>query len=518
MPLHSIGFIALFLPLSVLLYFVLGKTGHGRVALAGLIGTSLWFAGWRAFFDAELLLLSIVANFLFGLTIHRCSHKHGIIRTVLLTGGVFMNLGVLVYFKYSTFILENLNLAGDTVSSFVASSLPLGISFLTFQQIAYLVDVSRGRVTTFRFLEYCVFCSFFPKLLAGPITRYEEFAPQIVKAMHSLSTLAFAEGVTLFAIGLTKKVVLADTLAGYANPIFAADSSGRQLGMVEAWGGIFAYSFQLYFDFSGYTDMALGVARLFGFTLPQNFNSPYKATNIIDFWQRWHMTLSRFLRDYLYIPLGGNRKGVFRQQVHIFITMMLCGLWHGANWTFVIWGALHGLYLLINHGWRRLGMHCSPMMGWMVTFLSTAMAWVWFRAESIPAATRITASLLGINGFWAQGFRDTLHHLEKPAAQFHSVAQFFSLDDMRIAFSFDRWTVYPVNVLFSEPVLHTFWLAVSGIVALRLPNTREWMTTDHQSLEASLTMRRAVLIGALLFMVLLASMTSHPGGFIYENF
>lgn len=518
MPLHSIGFIALFLPLAIILYFLLTKTGHGRVALAGLIGMSLWFAGWRTVSDAELLLLSIVGNFLLGLSIHRYTLGHETTRTVLLTVGVLMNLSVLGYFKYSTFFLENVHLADDTVSPFVTSSFPLGISFLTFQQIAYLVDVSRGQITTFRFLEYCVFCSFFPKLLAGPMTRYGEFAPQIVNAMHSLSALAFAEGVTLFVIGLVKKVVLADTLAGYANPIFAADSSSRELGMVEAWGGILAYSFQLYFDFSGYTDMALGVARMFGFTLPENFNSPYKATNIIDFWQRWHMTLSRFLRDYLYIPLGGNREGVLRQHLHVMITMVLCGLWHGANWTFVSWGALHGLYLTINHGWRRLGAHCSHTMGWILTFLFTTMAWVWFRAESIPAATRITASLLGLNGFWANGLRGALHYLEKPAAEFHSFAEFFTVDEMRIALSFDRWTVYPVNVLFSEPALHTFWLVVSGVVVFRLPNTREWMTMEHQSPEAALTMRRALSIGALLFLVLLASMTSHPGGFIYENF
>lgn len=518
MPLHSIGFIAVFLPLTLSLYILLSKVGQGRVALAGLVGMSLWFAGWRTLSDAELLLLSIVGNFLLGLSLHRYTPRHGTIRTVLLTVGVLMNLSVLGYFKYSTFFLENVQLSGDTVSPFVTGPLPLGISFLTFQQIAYLVDVSRGQIITFRFLEYCVFCAFFPKLMAGPITRYGEFVPQIASAMRSLSTLALAEGITLFAIGLCKKVVLADTLAGYADPVFAAGSSGQALGMVEAWGGLLAYSFQLYFDFSGYTDMALGIARMFGFTLPENFNSPYQATNIIDFWQRWHMTLSRFLRDYLYIPLGGNRKGLLRQHLHILITMVLCGLWHGANWTFVIWGGLHGVYLMINHGWRRLGVHCSHTMGWIVTFLSTAMAWVWFRAESIPAATRITASLLGLNGFWTDGLRGVLHYLEKPAAQFHSLAQLFTVEEMRMALSFDRWTVYPIDVLFSEPALHTFWLVISGVVVLRLPNTREWMTMEHQSPEATLTMMRGLSIGVLLFLVLLASMTSHPGGFIYENF
>lgn len=518
MAFHSFSFIAGFLPLSILLYVLLNKIGQFRLALVGLIGMSLTFAAWRSGWDMALILLSMCANYLIGFSIHRYTSLLSAKRKYLLILGLTINLALLGYFKYSTFLLENLNVVMGTAYPLSTNYLPLGISFLTFQQIAYLVDVYRGQVTTFHVLEYGLFCSFFPKMLAGPIVRYGEFAPQLRSAMRSFSSGAFAEGITLFSIGLFKKLVLADTLAAYANPIFSADSQAGELGLVEAWGGILAYTFQLYFDFSGYTDMALGLARLFGIVLPENFNSPYKATSITDFWTRWHMTLSRFLRDYLYIPLGGNRSGLLRQQLHVMITMALCGLWHGASWTFVIWGALHGLYLMINHGWRKLGGRCSHAVGWSLTFLSVSMAWVWFRAETVSAALRISASLAGLNGLWANGLREALHSLEKPAPQFTAVGQFFTVDTMKVAISFDHWTVFPINFLLSEPALHLFWLLASSLIVLRLPNTHEWMHLDNHSPPVAFTMRRGMFIGALLFLVLLASMTTHPSGFIYQNF
>lgn len=518
MPLQSLDFIVIFLPLALTLHILLNKTGHVLLAQAWLIGASLLFAGLRTLSDIELLLLSIALNFYIGWLLHRRASATGSSRKALLAAGVVTNLAVLGYFKYSAFFLDNIGAVTPSAVPSATDYVPLGISFLTFQQLAYLVDVYRGQVKTFNFMQYCVFCSFFPKLLAGPIVRYGEFVPQIAGLRRSCSPGSMAEGITQFAIGLFKKVVLADTLAGYADPVFAAGSLGREIGLVEAWGGVLAYSFQLYFDFSGYTDLALGTARMFGMTLPQNFNSPYKATNIIDFWKRWHMTLSRFLRDYLYIPLGGNKKGLLRQQLNVMVTMVLCGLWHGAGWTFVIWGALHGLYLMINHGWRRLGVHCPQPFGWLLTFGSVSFAWVWFRSDSLSAAARISASLFGLNGLWAEGIGNALHNLEKAAPRFQSFAEFFLPEQTRIALSFDKWTIYPVTVLCSEPVLQMFWLIAAGIIALRLPNTFEWTDAATHRPEALFATRRALFVGVLLFLTLLASMTSHPEGFIYQNF
>ena len=516
MSLNSLDFIFLFLPLAIILHCLLVKKGLFHLAIVGVIGASAVFAGWRNLVDPTLILFSILINYLVGLAVCSKSSAQKARRKLILIFGLTANLSLLAFFKYSKFFLDNINAVMHTANPLVTIYLPLGISFLTLQQIAYLIDAYRGHIKEINFLEYCVFCSFFPKLSSGPIVRYGELVPQIVRSMRSLSLGVLAEGTTLFAIGLFKKVVLADSMAHYADPTFRTASFGRDLGMVEAWGGVLAYTFQLYFDFSGYTDMAIGIARMFGITLPENFNSPYKATNIIEFWMRWHMTLSRFLRDYLYIPLGGNRKGVLRHHLNLMVTMLLCGLWHGASWTFVIWGALHGIYLSINHGWRRLGVSCSHAIGWILTFIALSMAWAWFRADSVPAAGRITASLIGLNGLWVDGFRGALHSLSKPAPEYNYLAQFFV--ELKVAVSFGRWTIYPVNILLSEPFIHTYWLLASGVIVLSLPNTREWLDLANQHPTATLTIRKAIFIGVLLFFVLLASISSHPSAFIYEKF
>ena len=514
MPLHSFELIVLFLALTIALHFLLNRAGHFRLALAGLVVMSLVFCGWRALSDVELLLASIGINFLIGCSIHRYSTDLGSRRKLLLALGITINLALLGYFKYSAFVLDNINAVMHTTYPLVVGYLPLGISFLTFQQIAYLMDVYRGQVKSFNFLDYCFLCSFFPKTLAGPIIRHGEITPQLNERMRALTLAALAEGMTRFTIGLFKKVVMADTLAGYANSLFTADAFGRDLGMVEAWGGILAYTFQLYFDFSGYTDMALGIARMFGIALPENFNSPYKATNIIDFWKRWHMTLSRFLRDYLYISLGGNRQGAVRQYLNLLLTMVLCGLWHGASWTFVIWGALHGGYLLINHGWRRLELACAPVVGWGLTFLSVAFGWAWFRADTVPAAIKLTASLLGLNGLWAGGFRGALLYLETPAPQLAALARFFGYE-LGLVIPAGRWTIYPVDILLSTPMLHIGWLVVSGLIVLKLPNALEGTGASSHESESPLSLRIALFVGGLLFLVWLASITSQSGGVIF---
>jgi len=326
---------------------------------------------------------------------------------------------VLGYYKYANFFIENINLAFDTGWNVEAIILPLAISFFTFQQITYLVDAYRGETREYNFLQYALFVSFFPQLIAGPIVHHREMMPQFSKARgFSLKYEYIAVGLSIFFLGLFKKVVLADSMSGYVAETFSVVSHGDLLSFFEAWKGTLAYSFQLYFDFSGYSDMAVGVAFLFGIRLPLNFNSPYKARSIIEFWQRWHITLSRFLKDYLYIPLGGNRKGKARRYSNLMITMLLGGLWHGAGWTFVIWGALHGTYLIVNHVWRSacdlLGFtnranRFYRFLAGLLTFLSVSVAWVYFRADSLEAANLMVKCLAGYGGvIWPEDARSQL--------------------------------------------------------------------------------------------------------------
>lgn len=287
--------------------------------------------------------------------------------------------------------------------------LPLGISFFTFTQITFLVDAFKGEVKENDLLHYSLFVTYFPHLIAGPILRHQEMIPQFGRqSTYRFSYENCAVGLTVFAIGLCKKVILADSIAPYAQVVFEAASKGHMLTFVEAWSGSISYSLQLYFDFSGYSDMAIGLSRLFGISVPLNFYSPYQAINIIDFWRHWHITLSRFLRDYLYIPLGGNRRVGLRRFVNLMITMLLGGLWHGAGWTFVIWGGLHGLYIAVNHAWhtlrRSLGQDLSRSSRWgrvvaqTVTFFAVVVAWVFFRANSIDTALGVFRGMAGLNG------------------------------------------------------------------------------------------------------------------------
>ena len=327
---------------------------------------------------------------------------------ILLLGLAF-NLGLLGYYKYSGFFVENINFLSGAEVNIADIALPLAISFFTFQQVAYLIDASRGITSEYRFSHYALFVTFFPQLIAGPIVHHKEMLPQFMQNKALRFTLEnLAVGLTIFFIGLFKKAVLADGVAPYANPVFSTAAAGETLTFFQAWGGTLAYTMQLYFDFSGYSDMAIGSARLFGIRLPLNFHSPYKATSIIEFWRRWHMTLSRFLRDYLYIPLGGSRCGKTRRYMNLLITMLLGGLWHGAGWTFVIWGGLHGLYLIINHAWHRLcgiigikrsiAPKTTQFFAWLLTFTAVVISWVFFRAADFNSALIILNGMAGGNG------------------------------------------------------------------------------------------------------------------------
>ncbi len=405
-------FIFLFLPVTLIVFFAIGKRGHHKIAISWLVGASLFFYGWWNPAYLGLILGSMLFNYAIGVALS--NHGRESSKTGLLVFGIAANLGVLGYFKYANFFVNNLNSAIGTDFHLETIILPLAISFFTFQQITYLVDSYKRETQEPDFLRYCLFVTFFPQLIAGPIVHHKEMIPQYAKdRIYSPNQEYLATGVTIFIIGLFKKVVLADGIAAYATPVFNAAEVGTALTFFEAWIGALAYTFQLYFDFSGYSDMAIGLGRMFGIRLPLNFNSPYKAKNIIEFWRCWHMTLSRFLKDYLYIPLGGNRKGTVRRYTNIMITMLLGGLWHGAGWTFVVWGALHGLYLLINHGWhalrRSLGHDLKRTSRFgrgtaqIVTFTAIVIGWVFFRAETFDGSINILSAMFGGNGISFDG-------------------------------------------------------------------------------------------------------------------
>ncbi len=402
---NSYVFIFAFLPVTLAGYFLLTQFSSHRPSLLWLTGASLFFYGWWNPQYLLLLLGSILFNYWTGLTLARMCRDHSPWLRPTLAGGIAVNLAIIGYYKYAAFIVDNVAALTGAHFTINAIVLPLAISFFTFQQIAYLVDASRGETAEYDFIDYCLFVTFYPQLIAGPIVHHREVMPQFAApGQRRFDSRAFAEGITFFTAGLFKKVVLADNLAKIVDPAFSAVAGGDPLSAATAWIGVFAYSFQLYFDFSGYSDMAVGLARMVGIRLPYNFNSPYKAVNIIDFWRCWHMTLSRFLRDYLYIPLGGSRRGPVRRYGNLLITMLLGGMWHGAGWTFVIWGGLHGLYLVINHAFHALrrATGLNREHGWfgllagrLITFIAVTMAWVFFRAPTTDAAFAMLNALTG---------------------------------------------------------------------------------------------------------------------------
>jgi alginate O-acetyltransferase complex protein AlgI len=406
---NSFEFLFGFLPITFVVFYLLGSVSQ-RAAAAWLTAASLFFYGWWDPKYVLLLVSSIAVNFSFGLVLAWAAVSSSErARGRLLFAAIAANLVLLSYFKYAGFILTNVSTLTGTRLLIEGIVLPLGISFFTFTQIAFLVDTYRGYVREFNFVHYVLFVTYFPHLIAGPVLHHKEMMPQFAQAStYRLDAENIAVGLTVFSIGLFKKVVLADGIAAYATPVFNAADAGVPLTLFEAWGGVLAYSFQIYFDFSGYSDMAVGLSLLFGVRLPINFYSPYQAHNMIEFWRRWHMTLSRFLRDYLYVPLGGNRMGATRRYVNLMITMLLGGLWHGASWAFVIWGALHGLYLVINHGWhawiKSRGGSPDVPTGWRkapaiaLTFFAVTVAWVFFRASTHTAALDILLSMFGFRG------------------------------------------------------------------------------------------------------------------------
>jgi alginate O-acetyltransferase complex protein AlgI len=400
---NSYEFLFAYLPIVFVAFFAISRKSHALAA--GFLGlASLIFYGWFNPHSVPLLLASIAINYLLGLQISQDRQKW-----VLVTALLF-NLSVLSFFKYANFLIGNINQLLEKTDQLALTplhiALPIGISFFTFTQIAFLVDCYQGKVKEKNFVHYLLFVTYFPHLIAGPVLHHAQMMPQFAKdETYRLNYEKIATGLLIFTMGLAKKILIANPLGEYADSFFNGITALSTPSFANAWLGTLTYTFQIYFDFSGYTDMAIGISLLFGITLPINFNAPYQSTSIIEFWRRWHISLSTFLRDYLYVPLGGNQLGTRRRYMNLMVTMLLGGLWHGANWTFVLWGFAHGILLSINHAWQNQPVSkyfqasYFKYFFWLITFTLICFTWVLFRVEDFSQIMPIYEGLLGFNGF-----------------------------------------------------------------------------------------------------------------------
>lgn len=507
---NSFEFAFGFLPVVLGAYLALGYQKKYIWACAWLALASVFFYGYWAPEYVFLMLASIAINYSIGNWMQRSmATGNDSSALIALRLGVAANLGALGYFKYAGFFVSNIEAAFGLGLPEVNVLLPIGISFFTFTQIAYLVDTYQHKVKETNPVHYLLFVTYFPHLIAGPILHHAEMMPQFrenVTFRFQVDNLL--SGLVVFLIGLFKKVVLADGIQIFVGPVFDAPLA-QPLTIIEAWGGALAYTLQLYFDFSGYSDMAIGLSRMFNIELPLNFNSPYKAKNISEFWRRWHMTLSRFLREYLYIPLGGNRQGSLRRYSNLFVTMLLGGLWHGAGWPFIIWGGLHGFYLACNHAWQVISARIpvafpEPLKvagSVFITFFFVVIAWVFFRAKDFDSAWRVLAAMFAGGSFTLPidgGAFDFLGHVLPEVPR-----QFLP------AFGGDR------QLAWIAALLSTIWC---------LPNTQEIMRMAKSHLSMSATWRRSLSwfgVGATIFWIVLLLMINETRGvseFIYFNF
>ncbi|MEN9739392.1 MAG: hypothetical protein RLZZ318_1428 [Bacteroidota bacterium] len=402
---NSYEFILVFLPITLLGFFLIGNYSHST-ALLWLAITSLFFYAWWDIQFVPLLLVSILFNYGLSKLIKHYFQDQRTKNRLLILGLIF-NLGLILFYKYWSLLLDILGLVSlNKLSSInLDLTLPIGISFYTFTQLAFLVDTWRGTANPQNNIQkYFLFVTYFPHLIAGPVLHHAKMIPQFNSPrIFKINYDSLAVGLTVFALGLSKKVLIADPLGEYANTFFSGVAGGQIAYLATSWIGTISYALQIYFDFSAYSDMAIGISLMFGIRLPINFNSPYQATSLIDFWRRWHISLSDFLRDYLYIPLGGNRLGHIRRYTNLLITMALGGLWHGANWTFLLWGLIHGVCLASNHFiknyWRLNIKHILfRFLGWLITMLIVLISWVMFRADNLNTALHIYGGMLGING------------------------------------------------------------------------------------------------------------------------
>lgn len=462
---NSFQFLFLFLPATLLGALLLERWSR-KAFIVWLIGASVVFYGaWNPRF-LWILCLSLVLNYAIALLMERSA---GNARRIWLVIGLVWNLGLLGYFKYTNFLGTTIEELTGHDPGWPEVILPIGISFFTFQKIAFIIDSYRGQTASLRsFGRFALFVLFFPQLIAGPIVHHSEFIPQLDRRRGD-RTSDISIGLVVLVLGLIKKLYIADTLALPANVVFNAAAAHGHPGMADAWTGALAYSAQIYFDFSAYSDMAIGLGRMFGFDLPINFTSPYKAASIVDFWRRWHITLSRFLRDYLYIPLGGNRRGENRRRFNLLATMVLGGLWHGAGWSFVLWGFLHGIYLLIAHAFsalpagRRMGKSAWwPLAARVLTFLAVVIAWVPFRAADMGTTFRMWQGMFGWAGAGGMELLRTAHLV--PVAGAFAIA--FLAPNIYEIFAWERLGLpspgYPATK--AKPLLWKWrWTPVYGV-------------------------------------------------------
>jgi len=464
---QSIEFIYIFFPMFCGIYVYLRINDLHLYSKVWVVFASLVFYTWWYPPNIILLLVSIGVNYALGTVVGTPlqSSNNCLPQKIFLTFGVILNLVALAYFKYWFFILENINLISG--HEFAASSivLPLAISFFTFQQIAFLVDRYRSHISMPSFIDYLFFVTFFPQLIAGPIVLSKEIFPQLKQKIWRKPNWADASiGLSLFSLGVFKKIFFGDNLADVADQVFGAASTEPQLLFIS-WIGVLAFSLQIYFDFSGYSDMAVGLGRIMGISIPFNFNSPYKATSIIEFWRRWHITLSRFLRDYVYISIGGNRKGPGRRHFNIVIVMLLGGLWHGAGWVFVVWGGIHGLSLVVNHIWRNwretslIPTTCAEKaFSWLLTAIVVTFSWIFFRAGDMTTAQNIISGMFG-NG----GILVLPTHYAQYFGSFTSLLQ-----SIGVEFSYSDKTVY-----FLQLKMYSL-IPIGFLIVFLLPNSQEY--------------------------------------------
>lgn len=501
---NSIEYIFIFLPLVVVAFFLLNKLRYTKVAVSFLALASLFFyAYWRPIY-LPILLVSIIFNYVIGKYLGRC-FQSGLSASwgarCALWGGVLVNVSALCYYKYTNFAITTINALADEPFFLQQDiTLPLAISFFTFQQIAYLVDSYRGLTHEYHFSNYVLFVAFFPQLIAGPIVHHKEMMPQFANMKAKIFNWRnFYLGLYIFFVGLFKKNVIADNLAAYVNCGYNFTDA---LSFFEGWLCSLSYSFQLYFDFSGYCDMAIGSALILNIHLPFNFKSPYKARNIQDFWRRWHITLSRFLRDYVYIPLGGNRHGTLRTYLNLFLVFVVGGIWHGAGWGFIVWGALHGLAIVTHRMWTNTRIHLPKALAIALTFLFVNFTWIFFRAPNLTAAFNVIKSMLGMNGmkFGYPLVYNKLPALDSLLGRYNFLRHFFS-GELSVFYRYGSLSIKYLLLL----------LTVSFFVAGVMPNSNSLLSNNKTT-----SYSHAAILALIIFMVILSRQTISE--FIYFNF
>lgn len=496
----SSEFILYFLPITVALYYLLGGLRRRHSALLFLVVASLFFYSWWNPAYLALILFSIVFNYVIGQWMGRLEGGH---KKRILILGVVANLGLLGYYKYANFFVDNINAVLDLGFNLERIILPLAISFFTFQQISYLADTYKGKTDEHSFMHYCLYVSFFPQLIAGPIVHHSEMMPQFRDREFVMDWALFAAGLGLFIAGVFKKIALADQVAEYVDKAFSQAQAGEVIPIVDAWLAPLAHMFQLYYDFSGYSDMAIGLALMFGIWLPRNFDSPLKSHSLVHFWDTWHVTLSRFLRDYVYIPLGGSRKGEVRRYSNLLATMTVGGLWHGAAWAFVVWGALHGVFLIANQLWRRWLVYKKiniwrgrvvSVFSYLLTMASVLIADVFFRAADFSVAMAMLGHMFTLGDSWV------------------SPSLYFTLCHVRFGLGAEDGNVWMQSLYWMDTYKFIIFLFV---VIKFMPNAHNVLLPANRP---SLSLPRAFWVAAMAAAAFVGSNVVEESPFLYFNF